>query len=69
MVNIFQLFLFPAQTRAANLDFQPTPEFPALQYLDSVDIGSQADRVGLKSGDFLLEVGAATLIFNTNNNV
>ena len=40
-----------------NLNFQPTPEFPALQYLDSVDPGSQAERAGLRGGDFILEVG------------
>ncbi|XP_041354554.1 uncharacterized protein LOC121372324 [Gigantopelta aegis] len=51
-----------SQTRAANLDFQPTPEFPALQYLDSVDVGSQADRVGLKSGDFLLEINDENVV-------
>lgn len=38
------------------LDFCPTKEFPALQYLDSVELGSRADKAGLKSGDFLLEV-------------
>ena len=38
------------------LDFSPTPDFPALQYLDRVDRGSMADRVGLKPGDFVLEV-------------
>ena len=40
-----------------NLNFQPTPEFPALQYLDSVDPGSQAERAGLRGGDFIMEVG------------
>ena len=44
-----------SQTQA--LEFTPTPDFPALQYLDRVDKGSMADRAGLKPGDFLLEVG------------
>lgn len=52
------LFVLPSaqSTRNGELDFHPTPEFPALQYLDNVDPGSRADRVGLKPGDFILEV-------------
>ena len=46
-----------AHTHVGNLNFQPTPEFPALQYLDSVDPGSQAERAGLRGGDFIMEVG------------
>lgn len=57
------LFIVSAQTQSGTLDFQPTPEFPALQYLDSVDQGSQADRVGLKAADFLLEVRLLHLIY------
>lgn len=38
------------------LEFTPTADFPALQYLDRVDRGSMADRAGLRPGDFLLEV-------------
>lgn len=34
---------------------------PALQYLDSVEAGSVADRAGLRPGDFILAV-------NNNNN-
>ena len=44
------------------LDFRPTAEFPALQYLDSIDPGSAADRAGLKPGDFILEVGLTELV-------
>ncbi|XP_067674841.1 SH3 and multiple ankyrin repeat domains protein 3-like isoform X2 [Haliotis asinina] len=51
-----------SQTQSGTLDFQPTPEFPALQYLDSVDQGSQADRVGLKAGDFLLEINGENVV-------
>ena len=50
-------FLFTAQLKPnGDLDFRPSSEFPALQYLDSVDPGSAADRAGLKGGDFILEV-------------
>ncbi|XP_046359234.2 uncharacterized protein LOC124137107 isoform X4 [Haliotis rufescens] len=51
-----------SQTQSGTLDFQPTPEFPALQYLDSVDQGSQADRVGLKAADFLLEINGENVV-------
>ena len=55
-------FLFLAQnTAGSSLDFTPTADFPALQYLDRVDKNSPADRAGLKPGDFLLEVGDSIL--------
>ena len=38
-------------------EFTPTPAFPALQYLESVDEGGVAWRAGLRMGDFLIEVG------------
>lgn len=37
-------------------EFTPTPAFPALQYLESVDEGGVAWRAGLRMGDFLIEV-------------
>ena len=37
-------------------EFAPTPAFPALQYLESVDQGGVAWRAGLRTGDFLIEV-------------
>jgi hypothetical protein len=36
--------------------FQPTPSFPALQFLDSIEKGSNADKAGLKQHDYVLEV-------------
>uniref|UniRef100_A0A3B4AUN8 Uncharacterized protein n=1 Tax=Periophthalmus magnuspinnatus TaxID=409849 RepID=A0A3B4AUN8_9GOBI len=36
-------------------EFAPTPAFPALQYLESVDQGGVAWRAGLRTGDFLIE--------------
>ncbi len=40
-------------------EFTPTPAFPALQYLESVDEGGVAWQAGLRTGDFLIEVSAA----------
>lgn len=51
--------LFPAETPIE--EFVPTPAFPALQYLESVDQGGVAWRAGLRTGDFLIEVSAGRL--------
>lgn len=45
---------FPAETPIE--EFTPTPAFPALQYLESVDVEGVAWRAGLRTGDFLIEV-------------
>lgn len=47
---------FVAQTPIE--EFTPTPAFPALQYLESVDEGGVAWRAGLRMGDFLIEVSS-----------
>ncbi|KAG8551205.1 hypothetical protein GDO81_004006 [Engystomops pustulosus] len=39
-------------------EFNPTPAFPALQYLESVDEDGVAWQAGLRTGDFLIEVGS-----------
>lgn len=44
-------------------EFTPTPAFPALQYLESVDEGGVAWQAGLRTGDFLIEVRAAAPLF------
>jgi len=36
--------------------FQPSPSFPALQFLDSIEKGSNADKAGLKQNDYVLQV-------------
>lgn len=52
---VLSLFIAsPAQTPIE--EFTPTPAFPALQYLESVDEGGVAWRAGLRMGDFLIEV-------------
>lgn len=48
-------FVFLADTPIE--EFTPTPAFPALQYLESVDEGGVAWQAGLRTGDFLIEVG------------
>ncbi|KAH3738659.1 SH3 and multiple ankyrin repeat domains protein 3-like isoform X2 [Dreissena polymorpha] len=52
-----------------DLDFRPTPEFPALQYLDSVDPGSVSDRAGLKGGDFILEINGENVVRASHDRV
>ena len=44
------------QLRKLNVQFVPSEKMPALQYLDSVEKGSVADKAGLRAGDFILEV-------------
>ncbi|XP_030645728.1 LOW QUALITY PROTEIN: SH3 and multiple ankyrin repeat domains protein 3 [Chanos chanos] len=43
-------------------EFTPTPAFPALQYLESVDVEGVAWRAGLRTGDFLIEVNGVTVV-------
>uniref|UniRef100_A0A8D3BWF3 SH3 and multiple ankyrin repeat domains 2 n=1 Tax=Scophthalmus maximus TaxID=52904 RepID=A0A8D3BWF3_SCOMX len=43
-------------------EFTPTPAFPALQYLESVDEGGVAWQAGLRTGDFLIEVNQEIVV-------
>ncbi|XP_075064559.1 SH3 and multiple ankyrin repeat domains protein 3 isoform X3 [Mixophyes fleayi] len=43
-------------------EFTPTPAFPALQYLESVDVDGVAWRAGLRTGDFLIEVNGVNVV-------
>lgn len=56
---------FPAETPIE--EFAPTPAFPALQYLESVDQGGVAWRAGLRTGDFLIEVLADFIIYSSRH--
>lgn len=58
--NELSVLAFPADTPIE--EFTPTPAFPALQYLESVDEGGVAWQAGLRTGDFLIEVGARVFI-------
>ncbi len=58
-------------TATKAMQFQPSPEVPALQYVGSVEQGGAAAEAGLMSGDFIIEVSgwlhslAVYLFFNT----
>lgn len=54
LASAFYLALPAAETPIE--EFTPTPAFPALQYLESVDVEGVAWRAGLRTGDFLIEV-------------
>ena len=50
-------FVLRGAKMTSNKDMQPIQHrVPALQYLDSVEAGSVADRAGLRPGDFILAV-------------
>ena len=52
----FGFVLRGAKTNSSGTDLPPLHRVPALQYLDSVEAGSVADRAGLRPGDFILAV-------------
>lgn len=59
MAALLNHLLFLPRPLAADTpieEFTPTPAFPALQYLESVDEGGVAWQAGLRTGDFLIEV-------------
>jgi len=55
--HYYKRVLSVAHTRSLHGVFRPTEEHPASQYFDSVQRGSVSENSGLKTGDFLLEVG------------
>eukprot|EP00794_Sanderia_malayensis_P012635 gene12636-13933_t len=65
---------FGFQLRGANshmvrIEFTPSKQFPALQYIGEVDEGEAADNAGLKPGDFILEVNGEDVINATHGHV
>ena len=62
---------FGFQMRGANshlphIDFQPTPQFPALQYIGEVDKGGIAEKAGLRANDFVLEINKEQVVNATH---
>uniref|UniRef100_A0A8C1TED1 PDZ domain-containing protein n=1 Tax=Cyprinus carpio TaxID=7962 RepID=A0A8C1TED1_CYPCA len=58
----FGFVLRGAKAQTPVEEFSPTPAFPALQYLESVDEGGVAWRSGLRMGDFLIEVNGINVV-------
>ncbi|XP_068161957.1 SH3 and multiple ankyrin repeat domains protein 1-like [Antennarius striatus] len=58
----FGFVLRGAKAQTPIEEFTPTPAFPALQYLESVDEGGVAWRAGLRMGDFLIEVNNQNVV-------
>eukprot|EP00063_Salmo_salar_P037578 XP_014012413.1 PREDICTED: SH3 and multiple ankyrin repeat domains protein 1-like [Salmo salar] len=58
----FGFVLRGAKAQTPIEEFTPTPAFPALQYLESVDEGGVAWRAGLRMGDFLIEVNGHNVV-------
>ncbi|KAK2854412.1 hypothetical protein Q7C36_006281 [Tachysurus vachellii] len=58
----FGFVLRGAKAQTPIEEFTPTPAFPALQYLESVDEGGVAWRAGLRMGDFLIEVNGLNVV-------
>lgn len=52
--------------RASDEKFEPTIECPALQFLESVDKDSNADKAGLKTFDFVLEINGVDVTCKTH---
>ena len=65
MIRLYYPFPFFSANaaRSPELDFLPSADLPALQYLERVDPGSMADKAGLKEGDFILEVSVDPGLF------
>uniref|UniRef100_A0A8R1DUZ3 PDZ domain-containing protein n=1 Tax=Caenorhabditis japonica TaxID=281687 RepID=A0A8R1DUZ3_CAEJA len=55
-VKGFGFILRGAKHVAMPMNFEPTPQVPALQFFEGVDMSGMAVRAGLRPGDYLLEI-------------
>jgi len=58
-----------ANSHLAHIEFTPSIQFPALQYIGEVDKGGVAEKVGLKAGDFVIEVNGENVAKATHGHV
>ena len=58
-----------ANSHTARIEFTPSVQFPALQYIGEVDKGGVAEKVGLKAGDFVIEVNGENVANATHGYV
>lgn len=45
-----------------SMQFNPTIEVPALQYVGNVEAAGSADEAGLRTGDFIIEVWVCEML-------
>ena len=55
-----------ANSHIPHIEFQPSPQFPALQYIGEVDKGGIAEKAGLRAGDFVLEINTEQVVNATH---
>jgi len=60
--NGFGFVLRGAKNDGPIAEFTPSPAFPAVQYLESVDPNGPAYEAGLRDGDFIIEINGITII-------
>ena len=58
-----------ANSHVPRIEFVPSPQFPALQYIGECDKGGIADRNGIRPGDFILEVNGEDVSNATHGHV
>lgn len=60
--NGFGFVLRGAKNDGPIAEFTPSPAFPAVQYLESVDPNGPAHEAGLRDGDFIIEINGISII-------
>ncbi|CAG5113931.1 Oidioi.mRNA.OKI2018_I69.chr2.g8021.t1.cds [Oikopleura dioica] len=60
--NGFGFVLRGAKNDGPIAEFTPSPAFPAVQYLESVDPKGPAYEAGLRDGDFIIEINGISII-------
>ncbi|XP_014668980.1 PREDICTED: SH3 and multiple ankyrin repeat domains protein 2-like [Priapulus caudatus] len=65
----FGFVLRGARSLGAKLNFHPTDQFPALQYLDDVDKDGMGWKAGLRPGDFVIEINGEDVRTATHERV
>jgi SH3/ankyrin repeat-containing protein len=53
----------------SDMAFKPTPDAPALQFFEGVEMSGMAMKAGLRPGDFLLEINGVDVRFSNHEQV
>uniref|UniRef100_A0A7E4VB83 ANK_REP_REGION domain-containing protein n=1 Tax=Panagrellus redivivus TaxID=6233 RepID=A0A7E4VB83_PANRE len=65
----FGFILRGARHVDSEMEFEPTPTCPALQFFEGVDMSGMAMKAGLRPGDFLLEINGVDVRFASHEEV